>query len=360
MGFWYHCMMKPRPKVLFLYTEIATYFLACIKELYQSADIAIVRWPLNPEAPFQFEFHPDWQVLDRNNLDSKSLLAYSKAFAPDILVCSGWVDHAYNETAKYWFDKIPTVLSLDNHYTGSLRQLFGRLISPFKIRNKFSNVWVPGEPQYIFARKLGYKPVQILKGFYSADVAHFDKLYQQAFPIKKNHFPKRFIYLGRYLDFKGIFEMWQAFTEAVNESGNAEWELWCLGTGDEWENRIEHPKIKHFGFVQPDDLQSILQETGVFVLPSRKEPWGVVVHEMAVAGFPMICSDKVGAATQFLKPDENGFLFKAGDKEALKSACLQVMNTPDNKLIEMGKKSHEIGIIHSPEIWKNTVLSLLC
>jgi len=351
--------MKPRPKILFLYTEIAEYFLACIRALHESADIAIVRWPLNPEAPFQFEFHPDWQVLDRNNLNEKSLLDYSKAFAPDILVCSGWVDKAYNETAKYWHDKIPTVLSLDNHYTGSLRQLVGRMVSPFKLKNKFSHVWVPGEPQYIFARKLGYKPVQILKGFYSADVTHFDTLFHQTFPQKKMRFPKRFIYMGRYLEFKGIFEMWDAFIEAVGDTNNKEWELWCLGTGDAWENRTEHPKIKHFGFVQPDDLQEILQDAGVFVLPSRKEPWGVVVHEMAIAGFPMICADKIGATTQFLESDKNGLLFKAGDKEGLKSAFLQMMNTPENQLIEMGEKSHEIGITHTPEIWKNTLLCLL-
>jgi glycosyltransferase involved in cell wall biosynthesis len=351
--------MKPRPKVLFLYTEISTYFLACIKALHQSADIAIVRWPLNKEAPFQFEFHPDWQVLDRNNLDAKSLLDYSKAFNPDILVCSGWVDKAYNETAKFWFDKIPTVLSLDNHYTGSLRQLIGRLVSPFKLKNKFSHVWVPGEPQYIFARKLGYKPTQILRGFYSADVTHFDYLYQKTFTQKKKQFPKRFLYMGRYLDFKGIFEMWNAFIEASSHLEDKDWELWCLGTGDEWNNRIEHQKIKHFGFIQPDELQTILQDTGVFVLPSRKEPWGVVVHEMAVAGFPMICSDKIGAVTRFLEPDKNGILFKSGDKEALKSAFIQMMQTPEKKLIEMGEQSHKIGITHTPEIWKNTLLCLL-
>jgi len=132
-----------------------------------------------------------------------------------------------------------------------------------------------------------------------------------------------------------------------------------LGSGDEWENKKEHPNIKHFGFVQPDDLLDILQDTGVFVLPSYKEPWGVVVHEMAVAGYPMICSDKVGAATRFLEPGKNGIIFKSGDKQALKTALLQLMNTSEIKLIEMGEHSHQLGMSHTPEIWKNTLLCLL-
>ena len=180
--------MIKRPKVLFLYTEIANYFLACIKELYKEADVAIVRWPLNAEAPFQFEFHKDWRILDRNDLDAKSLFEFSKAFDPDILVCSGWVDKAYNSVAKYWFNKIPTIFSLDNHYIGSVRQHFGILASPFKLNNRFSHIWVPGEPQYKFARKLGYKRHQILQGFYSADVVLFDNIYKENFSGKGKAF----------------------------------------------------------------------------------------------------------------------------------------------------------------------------
>lgn len=351
--------MIKRPKVLFLYTEIATYFLACIKELYKEADIAIVRWPLNAEAPFQFEFHKNWRILDRNDLDTKSLIEFSKAFNPDLLVCSGWIDNSYNAVAKFWYHKIPTIISLDNHFTGSVRQQLGRLASPFKLKSRFSHVWVPGEPQFKFARKLGYKQHQIIEGFYSADTIHFNLLFKKTFPQKEINFPKRFVYIGRYVDFKGIFEMWNAFVEAINELNNNEWELWCLGTGDEWDRRIEHPSIKHFGFVQPDDLQKILKDTGVFVLPSHKEPWGVVVHEMAVAGFPMICSDKTGAATKFLKERVNGILFKTGDQNALKSAFRTMMKIQEEDLIKMGNQSHQIGMIHSPEKWKNTLLGLL-
>jgi glycosyltransferase involved in cell wall biosynthesis len=352
--------MNNKPKILFLYTEIAHYFLACVKELHKSADIAIVRWAVNSEAPFRFEFHPQWQVFERNQFVSKELIAFSEEYNPDIIICSGWVDEGYNAVAKHWMGKIPTILSLDNHYTGSIRQQIGRVLSNFKLHNRFSHAWVPGAPQQIFARKLGFKESQILTGFYSADVYHFKAIYDKTMEEKRKEFPHRFLYMGRYVDFKGVNILWDAFIEANDQVPEAKkWELWCVGTGELWESRKQDEHIKHFGFVQPKELEAIVKNTGVFVLPSHKEPWGVVVHEMAVAGFPLICSDKVGACSTFLDENLNGIYFKSGNKDALKTALLKIMNSNDQTLIKMGEESHEKGLELSPKEWAETLLTVL-
>jgi len=348
-----------RPRVLFLYTEIADYFLACVRELHKSADIAIVRWAVNKEAPFAFEFHPEWQVFERSLFVTKELIAFSEEFKPDIIVSSGWIDEGYNAVNKHWYSKVPTILSLDNHYTGSIRQQIGRILSNFKLHNRFSYVWVPGDPQEIFARKLGFSSEQILFGFYSADVPHFNEIYSKSLEDKKKHFPHRFIYMGRYLDFKGVEELWEAFALANSKKSEAKkWELWCVGAGDLWEKRKIEDGIKHFGFIQSRELEAILVNTGVFVLPSHKEPWGVVVHEMAVAGFPLLCSDKVGAASRFLKEGKNGFYFKPGDSKSLEALFLKIMNLKDLDLIKMAEESHELGMKLNPKEWSETLLSV--
>jgi len=352
--------MRNRPRILFLYTEIAHYFIACIKELHKEADIAIVRWAVNDEAPFTFEFHPEWQVFERNQFITKELLRFSEEFQPDVIVCSGWVDEGYNAVAKHWKGRKPTLLSLDNHYTGSIRQQIGRALSGFKLHNRFSHAWVPGKPQQIFAKKLGFKEDQILNGFYSADVEHFKDLYAHSVSEKTKEFPHRFLYMGRYVDFKGVNELWDAFIEVNAQRPEAKkWELWCVGTGDLWEHRRLDDYIKHFGFVQPKELDAIIKNTGVFVLPSQKEPWGVVVHEMAVAGFPLLCSRKVGATTTFLEEGKNGFYFKDNTKEGLMETLSKVMNLADNVLLNMAKESHPIGLKLTPKEWTETVLSVL-
>ena len=119
-------------------------------------------------------------------------------------------------------------------------------------------------------------------------------------------------------------ELWQAFVELQTEQPN-EWELWCLGIGDI--KPIEHPKIKHFGFVQPKDLATYTSQTGVFVLPSRFEPWGVVVHEFAASGFPLLLSNQVGAKEQFLQETKNGFEFKSENVSGLKASISSSLST---------------------------------
>ena len=45
-------------RIVFLYSELAGYFLACAEALGQHPEVAsvdIAHWPIHPEAPFQFE-----------------------------------------------------------------------------------------------------------------------------------------------------------------------------------------------------------------------------------------------------------------------------------------------------------------
>ena len=65
-----------KKRIVFLYTEIATYFLACIEKLalQPNVEITVIRWPLNKEAPFNFSFSPSIAFYTRNDFtaDEKS------------------------------------------------------------------------------------------------------------------------------------------------------------------------------------------------------------------------------------------------------------------------------------------------
>lgn len=152
--------------------------------------------------------------------------------------------------------------------------------------------------------------------------------------------------------------MWEAFTALQREHPN-DWELWCTGTGELYDKRREHPKIRHFGFVQPAELGKIISETGVFLLPSHFEPWGVVAHEFAAAGFPLLCSDEVMAAGQFLKNGENGFIFPSDKIHEMKSVMKKIVILPDEQLVEMGNKSHVYSQELTPDKWTETLLSVV-
>ncbi|MBX7093183.1 MAG: glycosyltransferase [Flavobacteriales bacterium] len=352
-------MSDSKRKILFLYTELAGYILSCIDELVNttSTEVILVRWPLNKEAPFDFKFPDGIKVLQRNEIKDDELLAMAKNFNPDLIFCSGWVDKGYLKVCKEFRFKIPVVVGLDNQWDGSFRQRIASLFRFKLIRPYFSHAWVPGERQKKFARRLGIPEKNISTGFYSADTRHFFKIYNELLPLRTSHFPKRFIYVGRYLPFKGIQDLWDAFVELQNEHPN-EWELWCLGTGDLWDKKVEHPKIKHFGFVQPNEISGIIAQTGVFILPSQFEPWGVVVHEFAASGFPLICTPNVGASEVFLEENKNGFLIEAGNKNSIKEVLTKCMNLNQDSLLSMSVHSHLLSSKITPQVWTDKLLNI--
>lgn len=352
----FHLIKTMAPaKIVFLYTELAGYFLACVEALSQTAEVLIVRWPVNKEAPFEFTSSSRVQLLDRKTFTDAQLIATVKEFKPDMLICSGWVDKGYLKVARSFQKKIPVVVSLDNHWTGSLKQRLACLTAPLYIRRLFTHAWVPGRPQEVFAKKLGFGD-SILHHFYCADTALFDGVYKRTRASKEEQFPHRFLYVARYVEHKGIFELWEAFTQLSKELDH-DWELWCIGTGDQWEKRVLHEKIHHLGFVQPRELEPYIAQTGVYVLPSKFEPWGVTVQEFATCGFPLLVSDQVGSRTFFLK--ENGLEFEAGKVSAIKAAMREIMLKSDADLLAMGKRSHELGVSLTPEKWVDNLLGLL-
>lgn len=351
-------MSKSPKKILFLYTELAGYFLTCLKKLTQlfSVEVHVIHYPVNPEAPFIFHKMDKIVFYEREKLSKNQLHELVQNISPDIILCSGWIDKNYLSVCKKYFQKIPTVLTMDNQWKASAKQYLAILLSRFYFLKIFSHAWVTGMSQQLYAEKLGFKKNKIMAGFYSADVESFSQQYLINKELKTKKFPRRLLYIARYYEFKGIKDLWRAFIELQNEIPN-EWELWCFGKGDI--SPLVHPKIKHFGFVQPGEMKKYIGQTGAFILPSHFEPWGVAVHEFAAAGFPLICSNEVGAASEFLKEGDNGFLFPAKNINELKIAMKKMFDKSDAELNLMGKCSAELAKKITPEIWTNTLWKIV-
>jgi glycosyltransferase involved in cell wall biosynthesis len=341
-------------RIVFLYSELAGYFLACAEALGNRPDVAsvdIVHWPINPEAPFQFSSTPQYTLHPKEDSGRDGLKKLLAQINPTAIVCCGWMDSDYNALAKAYCRLIPVVLTLDNWWTGSMRQWLAVLTSPLFIQRRFNRAWVPGDPQKPFAQKLGFRGNFLATGSYCADPRPFEKVYasrQITSPSKK------ILYIGRYLEIKGIKKLWSAFARLSDEF--PEWELHCIGTGDLWEERMLHPKIVHHGFKQPDELAPHLEDAACFVMPSEREPWGVVLHEMAIAGLPLLVSDQVGAATRFLEPGRNGEFMRNWNFEQVIKNFLEL---PEGTGKAMGEQSHRIGIRHQPQNWTEKLIKIL-
>ena len=351
---------QPRKKALFLYFELAGYFMACLDQLAAEfeVDIHLVRYPVTSVAPFQFSFNKNTTVYERNDYDANGLIQLVTAIQPDFVFVCGWADKGYLAVAKSLQKKIPVVMSLDNPWHGTLKQYAATLLGPAYLQKLFTHCWVPGEPNAVYARKLGFKNERLLTGMYSADTPLFHSYEAATREKKAGKFPHRFLFVGRLTVLKGIRELWQAFT-ALQDNERKDWELWCIGKGELESEFPVHPAIKNIGFVQPDQLAPYLENCGVFILPTHYEHWGVVVHEFAAAGFPLICSTKTSAATAFLKEEWNGYYTQPRDVASIKNALLKIIHHSDVELRTMGQRSKTLSDSITPHTWAQTVWNLI-
>ncbi|MEL6135555.1 MAG: glycosyl transferase family 1, partial [Bacteroidota bacterium] len=146
-------------RILILYSELAGYTLACLRELMKNEkhEVCLVRWPVNQEAPFQFEFDERIQVYDRDQLDDTAVARVASQFQPDIIFISGWMDKGYLKAAlPFRKQGVPVIAGIDNQWVGSLRQQVATWMSPWLVKKYFSHMWVSGLRQYEYARRLGF------------------------------------------------------------------------------------------------------------------------------------------------------------------------------------------------------------
>ncbi|GAF68574.1 unnamed protein product, partial [marine sediment metagenome] len=104
-----------------------------------------------------------------------------------------------------------------------------------------------------------------------------------------------------------------------------------LGLGD----------VRFAGYVQPDELARYYTAADVFGLPSRDEPWGVVVLEAMACGLPIVVSDKVGCARDLVQNGRNGFIVPVDNPKALAEALLGLLEDASLRK-RMGRQSQEI------------------
>jgi glycosyltransferase involved in cell wall biosynthesis len=86
--------------------------------------------------------------------------------------------------------------------------------------------------------------------------------------------------------------------------------------------------IRFCGFRNQSELPGFFNLATVFVLPSRHEPWGLIVNEVMNAARPAIVSDDVGCAPDLITDGENGCIYPVGDVSALENALRRVLDTP--------------------------------
>lgn len=148
------------------------------------------------------------------------------------------------------------------------------------------------------------------------------------FQPKADPHPLAFVTTGSLIHRKG-FDLLIEALHRVNSQLPKGWQCNIIGGGEkqaELQQQINQAQLQeHIHLVGQKNKQEIvqlLQQSDVFVLPSRSETFGVVYIEANACGLPIIATD-CGGPKDIVTP-QNGLLIPVDDMESLANAILHM------------------------------------
>jgi len=323
-------------KILYLYSEVVGYLIPIFEEYVSSydAEVNVVHWDKEKLKPYSPPSIDGVTFYKRSDYSSKDLLLFVLSLKPDIVYISGWMDKGYLKiTSRLKKQGVPVVAGFDDMWEGRLRQRIGAILFPFYLKKYFSHAWVAGPYQFEFAKRLGFSNKEVIFDLLSANTAKF------TLPERKKKEQKSFLYVGNFRAVKGTDILAEAYSIYRSELQGS-WGLTCVGNGEMEEVLKYNKEIEIHPYANESELKAIASNCDVFVLPSRHDQWGVVVHEFSALGMPMLLSDYVGASATFFIEGFNGYSYTNNSARELAKKMKVIEASTPEKLEAMQEASH--------------------
>ncbi len=154
---------------------------------------------------------------------------------------------------------------------------------------------------------------------------------------------KRILYVGRLTRLKGVDLLIRAYKQVKEKYPNIE--LGLVGDGpdeDEFKKLAEGTDdISFEGYKQYDQLLPYYLNSDLFVFPTLRDVWGLVVNEAMMCGLPVICSKYAGCCQDLIREEENGLVVDPQNLEELSDSISDLISQ-NSKLSDYGKRSLQI------------------
>lgn len=233
------------------------------------------------------------------------------------IVVGGW------DLAEFWFlafisPRNKNCLALESSIHESNLKGFRLWLKKLFV-SRMSLVFPSGEPHQALLQAIKYNgKTQKTKGVgifnYSSKIA------------QKRSYQGKYLYVGRFAPEKNLKILLEAFQQLPELS------LTLVGGGSLREQLVlQAPKnVQILDHIPNTLLAKTYKEHDVFILPSDREPWGLVVEEALFYGMPVIVSDKVGCATDLIINHQVGKLFSPKSVSSLLEAITWVSEHYDS------------------------------
>jgi len=354
-------MTARRHRIVLCWTDISGYMASCWRALSREADVDVKGIAFKPATGFfsgNLMAGIDHRLLDERERDDAALVSsLVKEHRPDAVYVSGWFHGAYRSLlTDHSLASVKKWMGVDTPWRGTLKQQVGRVVLRSLVR-RADLVWVPGERAWQYMRVLGVPEARIRRGLYGVDFDHLAPVLDQRMQ-RPDGWPRRFLFIGRYHEQKGIDTLVRAYTMYRQAAGADAWPLSCCGSGPEKNLLQGVAGIDDLRFRQPAEIYQLMRDHGAFVLASRYDPWPLVVVESCAAGMPVVCSEACGSSVELVRPHFNGMTVATDDAEAL-ARGLRWIHDHAEELPEMGRRGRELAGAYSATMWATRWASAL-
>jgi glycosyltransferase involved in cell wall biosynthesis len=343
-------------RIAFLVNGMTGYINAGCRQLHALGDELLVVTPENEaldEAMADTEFRLDTRDFAEVHAWSeppapRELVSLVREFEPDAVLMWAWnFTKAYRAVMKSVSPAVVRIIVMDHLWRGTRRQWIGRAVHRFYIDTVSDAAMVPSDRTEQYAKMLGFAPEDIIRGSHVGDTALFHSGPRTGDELASR---RRFLYVGRLVWHKGPDVLAAAYRR-YRELTEDPWDLHVAGSGPLEHELTDLPGVTLHRFVQPRDVANMMREASCFVLTSHIEPYGVVVHEAAASGLPILCTDFAGAAAGLVQDGRNGWVVAAGRVELWAQAMLRMSSLDPARLQAMSDVSRAIGSRFSSEGW---------
>ena len=163
---------------------------------------------------------------------------------------------------------------------------------------------------------------------------------------------KKIVFCGSLTKRKGVDVLIEAL--AGLEDDCFSYELTIVGDGPERSNleRLAQQSgvannIRFIGSKPVNQVNKILKQQDLLVLPSRYDGWRAVINEAMACSLAVIASDKVGSRKPLIKNGYNGFTFKSESPKDLREKLLKTLSN-ENTLAKFKLESRRRALLFSP------------
>jgi 1,2-diacylglycerol 3-alpha-glucosyltransferase len=287
---------------------------------------------LFPDSQFKAARHGQlrntlWQALDKA--------------APSVVAIPGWA-YWYSHAALAWAIRNDARVIVMSETTRADRtRAAPREVTKRAILAGCDSALVGGTPQWRYLVELGFPAHRIELGYDAIDNDYFIResdLARQSEELIREEFalpPNYFLASCRFIRRKNVDGLLRAYAMYRQREGAQAFGLVLLGDGPERDSLIGLAAtlgvakfVQFMGFRQYPELPRFYALAAAFILPSLREPWGLVVNEAMASRLPVLVSETAGCARDLVVPGKTGWRFPPDQPSVLADLLSAVAARP--------------------------------